>query len=72
MAVRLTAVEDTADPFLRFKREYTVLVIEKNAGLASSPPLIYLFNFFQDRIEQIYKIWDSNAYLEKGDVWINA
>lgn len=72
MAVRLTAVEDTADPFLRVKQEYTVLVIEKNAGLTSSPPLIYLFNFFRDRIEQIYKIWDSNAYLEKGDVWINA
>jgi len=72
MAVRLTAVEDTADPFLCVTQEYTVLVIEKNAGLTSSPPLIYLFNFSRDRIEQIYKIWDSNAYLEKGDVWINA
>lgn len=72
MALRLTAVEDTADPFLCVKQEYTVLVLEKNAGLASSPPLIYLFNFSRDRIEQIYKIWDSNVYLEKGDVWINA
>lgn len=68
MALRLTAVEDTADPFLCVKQEYTVLVLEKNAGLASSPPLIYLFNFPEIASNRYIKSGIDNAYLEKGDV----